>query len=51
MFQIHALQAAQFTPLFGLSDDELAAQRACRITVDAKPGYPCRVSHLMRTTG
>jgi hypothetical protein len=44
MFQIHALQAAQFTPLFGLSDDELAAQRACRITVDATPGYPCRVS-------
>jgi hypothetical protein len=44
MFQIHALQAAQFAPLFGLSDDELSAQRACRITVDATPGYPCRVS-------
>lgn len=44
MFQIHALQAARFTPLFGLADDELAAQRACRITVDAAPGYPCRVS-------
>ena len=44
MFQIHALQAAQFSPLFGLSDDELAAQRACRVTVDATPGYPCRVS-------
>jgi hypothetical protein len=44
MFQIHALQAAQFTPLFDLADDELAAQRACRITVDTTPGYPCRVS-------
>jgi len=44
MFQIHALQAARFAPLFELRDDELAAQRACRITVDATPGYPCRVS-------
>lgn len=44
MFQIHALEAAQFTPLFGLSDDELVAQRARRSTVDTTPGYPCRVS-------
>lgn len=44
MFQIHALDAARFAPLFDLSDEELTAQRACRMTVDATPGYPCRVS-------
>jgi len=44
MFQIHALEAARFAPLFGLADDELAAQRACRMTVDNVRGYPCRVS-------
>jgi len=44
MFQIHALEAAQFSPLFGLTDQELAARRAYRTTVDATPGYPCRIS-------
>jgi len=44
MFRIHALPAARFSPLFDLSDDELTKRRACRVTVDATPGYPCRVS-------
>jgi hypothetical protein len=43
-FQIHALPAAVFEPLFALSDRELAQVRARRMIVDAKPGYPCRVS-------
>ena len=43
-FQIHALSPAPFAPLFAMSDDELRSRRATRITVDAKPGYPCRVS-------
>jgi len=43
-FQIHALPAASFRPLFDLSDAELAKTRATRMIVDAQPGYPCRVS-------
>jgi uncharacterized protein YbaR (Trm112 family) len=43
-FQIHALPPEQFEPLFALSDKKLAEVRASRKTVDAKPGYPCRVS-------
>jgi hypothetical protein len=44
MFQIHALPAAEFQPLFGLSDEELAKRLARRIIADSNPGYPCRVS-------
>jgi hypothetical protein len=43
-FQIHALPAEPFQPLFRMSTDELAAARATRMIADAKPGYPCRVS-------
>ena len=43
-FQIHALSSAPFAPLFAMSDDELRNLRATRMTVDAKPGHPCRVS-------
>jgi hypothetical protein len=43
-FQIHALPAEPFQPLFGMSADELAAARASRMIADANPGYPCRVS-------
>jgi hypothetical protein len=43
-FQIHALPPVQFEPLFTLSNRELAKVQAIRMTVDAKPGYPCRVS-------
>jgi hypothetical protein len=43
-FQIHALPADPFRPLFALSDSELAKVRANRMLVDSKPGYPCRVS-------
>ena len=43
-FQIHALSAGQFEPLFALSDEELTKIRARKMTVDTKPGFPCRVS-------
>lgn len=43
-FQIHALAMAPFELLFALSDQELAGVRASRMTVDSKPGFPCRVS-------
>jgi len=43
-FQIHALSPVQFEPLFAMSQRELAQVRATRMVVDAKPGYPCRVS-------
>jgi len=43
-FQISALPLEPFLPLFSLTDDELLARGARRCVVDAKPGYPCRVS-------
>lgn len=43
-FQIHALPGAPFHDLFELSDAELVSRNARRMTVQAKPGAPCRVS-------
>jgi len=43
-FQINALPGARFAPLFEMSDKELEKLRAVRMLVNAKPGYPCRVS-------
>lgn len=43
-FRISALPAEPFAGLFDLTDDELATMGARRMTVDDKPGYPCRVS-------
>src|SRR5210317_1043521 len=43
-FQIHALPADPFQPLFNMSGQELAGIQAALMVVDAKPGYPCRVS-------
>jgi hypothetical protein len=43
-FIVSALPAEPFAPLFGLSDQALAERRAVRREVDAKPGFPCRVS-------
>lgn len=43
-FQVVALPAERFAPLFGRSDEELEAIGARRVTVDATPGFPCRVS-------
>lgn len=43
-FQVSGLPVAQFAPLFGLSDAELAKQYIVRQTADISPGFPCRVS-------
>ena len=43
-FRIVGLSATQFEPFYSLDDEELAARGARRMTVDAKPGFPCRVS-------
>ena len=43
-FQIEALPAEPFTTMFSLSDQELKQRNARRMTVQAKPGSPCRVS-------
>lgn len=42
-FRIVGLSLAQFEPLFSLNEKELAAKGARRMTVDSKPGFPCRV--------
>ncbi|OWU85622.1 hypothetical protein ATO6_01435 [Oceanicola sp. 22II-s10i] len=43
-FQIEALPYDAFAPLFALDDMALADAGARRMTVDHKPGFPCRVS-------
>jgi Protein of unknown function (DUF1203) len=43
-FRIVGLSGAGFEPLYSLSEQELAAKGARRMRVDAKPGFPCRVS-------
>jgi len=44
-FRIRGLPAEKFTPLFALSDGELAQRGAERRIADARdPDYPCRVS-------
>ena len=42
-FVVTSLPAAQFEPLFALSDEELAIRGVVRRTVD-EPGAPCRVT-------
>jgi hypothetical protein len=42
-FRILGLDPQPFHHLFGLSDDDLAAQGAKRYVVDQKPGFPDRV--------
>jgi Protein of unknown function (DUF1203) len=43
-FQICSLDRDQFSCLFGKSAQDLAKIGVSRVTVDEKPGYPCRVS-------
>ncbi len=42
-FRITGLEPAAFQPLFGLSDEALAARGVKRYTVDKKPKFPDRV--------
>jgi hypothetical protein len=43
-FQIHALPADTFVPLFALSDDALRDRDIRSVVADGRPVYPCRVS-------
>lgn len=43
-YQITGLDPSPFAHLIGRSDEELAAHGAVRMTADAKPSYPCRVT-------
>jgi hypothetical protein len=43
-YRIQGLDPAPFKPLFGLSDEELLARSARRVSVSNKPGFPCRVT-------
>jgi len=50
-YRITGLDPAPYKPLFGLSDAELATRGVVRMTVSAKPSYPCRVSLTDRDLG
>jgi hypothetical protein len=43
-FQVSALSNQMFAQLYGKDSESLAEYGARRVIVDAKPGYPCRVS-------
>lgn len=43
-YKITGLEPSQFAHLIGLSDEELAAHNAVRVTANADRGFPCRVS-------
>lgn len=43
-YKIFGLDPSQFRHLFGLDEAELAAHGAVRMSADAKPGFPCRVT-------
>jgi hypothetical protein len=43
-FRLVGLHADNFEPFFAMSDAELAELGARRVTADAMPSYPCRIS-------
>lgn len=43
-YVISGLDPAPFRHLYGAAEDVLAWEGAMRMTVDAKPGFPCRVT-------
>ena len=43
-YVITGLPLANFQPLFGLSEAELAERQIVRMPVTAKPGFPCRIT-------
>ena len=43
-YRIRGLDPNPYRPLMGLSDAALATKGASRMTVDSKPGFPCRVT-------
>ena len=43
-YTIRGLCPEPFSPLFSMSDTELANRNALRVTANSHPGYPCRIS-------
>jgi len=43
-FQISALDVTEFQPLFAMSDEDLRAANAKRVTIDTPNSAPCRIS-------
>ena len=43
-YKISGLEPSQFAHLIGLDDEKLAAHGVARMTADAKPGFPCRIT-------
>src|SRR3954451_15411496 len=50
-YRIKGIDPAPYRPLFGLSDEELGNRGIVRMTVTAKPSFPCRVSLTDRDIG
>jgi hypothetical protein len=50
-YRITGIDPAPYHQLFGLSEDELAEHGVVRMTVTAKPSFPCRVSLTDRDIG
>src|SRR4051794_8839669 len=50
-YRITGIDPAPYRHLFGLSDEELASHGVVRMTVTAKPSFPCRVSLTDRDVG
>jgi hypothetical protein len=50
-YRITGIDPAPYQHLFGLSDEELASHGVVRMTVTAKPSFPCRVSLTDRDIG
>jgi hypothetical protein len=50
-YRITGLDPVPYRTLFGYSDDELAKRGIVRMTVTAKPSFPCRVSLTDRDIG
>jgi hypothetical protein len=50
-YRITGIDPAPYHHLYGLSDEELARQGIVRMTVIAKPSFPCRVSLTDRDIG
>src|SRR5206468_12307000 len=50
-YRITGIDPAPYRHLYGLADEELAARGVVRMTVAAKPSFPCRVSLTDRDLG
>ena len=50
-YRVRGIDPTPYKPLFGLADHELARLGVVRMTVSAKPSFPCRVSLTDREIG